>query len=110
MVRSRDEDDNSDFAKQMRKPALQVKLENIDPGLGNDEIDVRTCISGAVYEWTFRLKEGSAAASRGGSKEVLCKLKLEKNLTTGEKVTDEAVAAAEAPSSKVSWRFKLAPG
>lgn len=101
LVRSRDDFSNSDQFEESNSPSKKltkevvVKLEELDESLANNEIEVQTCIVGAVYDWTFRLKEGRS----GGAKEVLCKLKLVKNLTNG-------VVGVE----KVDWRFKIAPG
>ena len=101
MVRSRDDFGNNAHFDQSNSPGqrqtrdIVVKLEELNSELTNDEIDVSTCIVGAVYDWTFRLKDGKST----GQKEVLCKLKLEKNLTSGVE-----------GSEKVTWRFKIAPG
>ena len=77
-----------------------IRLEELDASLANDEVDVHTCIVGAVCEWTFRLKEGMMI--NPGPKEVLCKLKLNKNLTSGEN--------SDGSGGKVTWRFMIAPG
>ena len=54
MVRSRDDFDQ-DFSKA--KQALSVKLQDVDSGFTNDDIEVQTAIVNSVYEWTFRLKD-----------------------------------------------------
>ena len=76
---------------------VAVKLEDIDETLVNKEVDIQTCIVGNVFDWTFKLKDGV----KSGSRHVLCKLKLLKNLTSGEANND---------SNKVVWHFNLAQG
>ena len=76
---------------------VAVKLEDIDETLVNKEVDIQTCIVGNVFDWTFKLKDGV----KSGSRHVLCKLKLLKNLTSGEANND---------SNKVVWHFSLAQG
>ena len=97
MVRSRDDFDH-DFTESPK--AFQVKLQDIDAGFDSDEIEVQTSIVNQVYEWTFRLK---AAKNNGrrfkdaqqASKDVLCKLKLLKNLTSGERASDRSASAQQ---------------
>ena len=59
----------------------------------NSEVDIQTCIVANAFDWTFALKE-----SVHMDKEILIKIKLIDNLTTGEE------------NKKVTWRFKLSPG
>ena len=54
MVRSRDDFDQ-EFSKA--KQALSIKLQDVDSGFTNDDIEVQTAIVNSVYEWTFRLKD-----------------------------------------------------
>ena len=55
-----------------------VKLQDIDPSLTSDVLDIQTTILDNTFDWSFALKEGTQT-----SKEVLVKLKLVKNLTSG---------------------------
>lgn len=73
-----------------------IKIEDIDPTLLNEELDIHTCIVNNTFEWKFALKDHVQS-----EKEILLKLKLVKNLTSGD--DDEN-------PSKVTWRFKLSPG
>ena len=76
---------------------LSVSLADIDESLNNREVDIMTCIVQNAFDWTFQLKEGITT-----KKEILCKLKLEQNLTDGN--------TAEETKNKVVWRFTIAPG
>ncbi len=62
--------------------ALSVKLEDISQDLAQSELKVQTCIAGPTFEWIFSLNDKDS--SEGKHKEVLCKLKLDKNLTSGQ--------------------------
>lgn len=54
MVRSCDDFDQ-EFKREQQ--ALSVKLQDIDVGFANDDIEVQTAIVNSVYEWSFRLKD-----------------------------------------------------
>lgn len=80
-----------------------IKLEDIDPSLANEQLDIQTCIVDNTFDWTFTLKDHILE-----DKEILIKLKLVKNLTSGEEAVDNNDSGKSA--SKVTWRFKLSPG
>ena len=66
---------------------ISVKLGDllVESGGRRDDpdVDIQTCIVGNAFDWTFKLKDNESSVSSLG-KEILCKLKLVKNLTTGE--------------------------
>ena len=81
---------------------VSIRLEDLDPSLTNEELDIQTMIVGSVFEWQFRLKNKPGTKLK--PKEVLCKLKLAKNLTSGS-----SLPSGQTKQEKVTWRFVLTP-